>query len=287
MIDKVELTNELFDNLDIENVVYAEYASGGAMGNSGGLMIYYASNGSLMLYETNVAMNPSLYKKATDILSGRCFNLPNFEERTGPDVFDYHYGGFGNAVFLNAHYLLGRTTDALLLIKGNNKYKIWCSVQGVFESVIHSLEKRTGKRFGITDTLDLRSIYQEENRKREEQRKERKEAREARDKALGSHIETVKAKYGEKFRHLIEIINKHDPIELIAIGCPEDEYVPEARTIIVQLKEGQTVAEIQTIVHAEFQHWFGMDLAGSKKNYHELAKDIFNWINKVGLADNK
>ena len=36
---------------------------------------------------------------------------------------------------------------------------------------------------------------------------------------------------------IIEILNEWDPIELIAIGCPDDEYEPEAKAILAEMEK--------------------------------------------------
>ncbi|WP_420378768.1 hypothetical protein [Gilvibacter sp.] len=283
MKNRIELTNQILDNLVVKDIVYAEYASGGAMGNAGGMIIYYAAAGKIIRYETSVFSDSELYSKAADLISGHCFNLPNFGNSTGSEIFEYHDGGFGNSVFLNAHYLLGRTHESLLFYKKNEQYEVCCSVQGVFEALMRSLEKRNGQGFGISDKLDLKRYYQKKRQNYDAEQKRRREAREAREKALESDLRTVVARFGDKLKELIKIINRHDPMDLIAIGCPSDEYLPEARTLIVQLDERQTEREIQTLVHNEFKHWFSSESAGSIEKYHGLAKDIHHWLQQGGL----
>jgi hypothetical protein len=87
----------------------------------------------------------------------------------------------------------------------------------------------------------------------------------------------VKADYGDRFKELRSIINEYDPIGLIDIGAPSDEYDPEVKTIIVQLKNEMTKQEVHELVYQEFQRWFGM---GEREDYEELAAAIFEWLKK-------
>lgn len=58
-------------------------------------------------------------------------------------------------------------------------------------------------------------------------------------------LNEVKQSQADIFFSVREIINKHDPADLIVIGAPEDEYNPEVKTIVYQLKNDQTIDQIQ------------------------------------------
>jgi hypothetical protein len=86
--------------------------------------------------------------------------------------------------------------------------------------------------------------------------------------------------FKSRFFELEEIINKHDPVMLIALGCPRNEYDPEVKTIIVQLDSINTVGDIQDLVYKEFHRWFGdMPVIDKKESFQELAEDIYKWKN--------
>jgi hypothetical protein len=94
--------------------------------------------------------------------------------------------------------------------------------------------------------------------------------------------DSVKKTYGDKFNDLRTIINKHDPIGLIANGAPDDEYEPEVKTIIVQLDNKTTEQQIHDLVYQEFIRWFDDEsTAGQNDSYKDLAKDIFVWTKKT------
>lgn len=71
-----------------------------------------------------------------------------------------------------------------------------------------------------------------------------------------------------------EILIKHDPIGLVSLGAPNDEYSPESQMIAPQLRTNMSESDIVDIVHAEFVKWFYKKLAGDREQYMEIATDI-------------
>lgn len=66
-----------------------------------------------------------------------------------------------------------------------------------------------------------------------------------------------------------------DPVNLIAIGAPKDEYDPEVGTILPRLKEATSPEDVTKIIHEEFTKWFGED-AGPIEAYADVAEQIWN-----------
>lgn len=92
-------------------------------------------------------------------------------------------------------------------------------------------------------------------------------------------IDSVKTSYGDRFLKLRTIINQHDPIGLLDIGAPEDEYESEVKTILVQLDYDMTEQQVHNLIYQEFLRWFGDEsTAGPKEAYKDLATDIYNWM---------
>ena len=277
-----ELTAEIFESMEMHKVLYAEYAEGGAMGNTGGLIISVIENHETVYYETNLFDNRELYIAASwDIRSKSNYRF--LDDYSTPIIFDYHYGGFGNHVYLNISYFVGRTSISLLFEKEKTLYEILCSNPGVFQSIISSIEHKTGLSFDKNKSIKLRESYTLEISRRDYNWRKKVNEMKARDKSMGRDMESILKKYGVRFSELLHIFNKHDPQELIKIGCPTDEYSPEARSIIVQLDKNQTVQEIQTIIYSEFVRFFSKASAGPKNNYKKLAEDIHQWIKHGGL----
>ncbi|KAB2810012.1 hypothetical protein [Phaeocystidibacter luteus] len=94
---------------------------------------------------------------------------------------------------------------------------------------------------------------------------------------------TVRNQYCEKFDELLAILIKHDPLGLIALGAPEDEYDPEVRTIIVQLEKQMNRTEIGTLTQDEYLRWF--DDAGllSQSLLEKITNDVYIWLNDESL----
>ena len=72
-----------------------------------------------------------------------------------------------------------------------------------------------------------------------------------------------------------ECLFEHDPIGLAAIGCPSDEYVAEAQSIVIRLPEASDVEGMLDLVHGEFVRWFGSSTAGPRTNYTSVARAIW------------
>lgn len=72
-----------------------------------------------------------------------------------------------------------------------------------------------------------------------------------------------------------EALKAADPIGLLALGAPEDEYDPEVGTILPRLQDAASPERVQEILHEEFIHWFGADVAGPVHAYRAPAAAIW------------
>ncbi|WP_298510052.1 hypothetical protein [uncultured Kordia sp.] len=107
------------------------------------------------------------------------------------------------------------------------------------------------------------------------------------DSLFSLNLDSIKHHYGKKFTELRTIINRHDPINLLATGVPSDEYEPEVKTIIVQLEKEMTKEQIHDLIYQEFLRWFENDsVIGKKDSYKKLASAIDRW-NKTGFYINE
>jgi hypothetical protein len=80
-------------------------------------------------------------------------------------------------------------------------------------------------------------------------------------------------------------IDTADPICLLEFGAPSDEYDPEVGTIVPRVAKAVDSAEVQRIVHEQFQNWFGPDTAGSIANYEATAREIWQAVLAFRQAD--
>ncbi len=69
-------------------------------------------------------------------------------------------------------------------------------------------------------------------------------------------------------------VNAADPITLLRIGAPDDEYDPEIDEITHRLPECRTQAQTRATVHRVFVKWFGAGVAGPRGDYRKLATTL-------------
>ncbi|GAA4801795.1 hypothetical protein [Litoribaculum gwangyangense] len=272
-----ELTEEILNKFIMDNIIYVEYAEGGAMGNTGGLIIYIIENDDSVHYETNVYNNAELYKKARLKIERQSNGLFNRNHKY-PIIFDYHYGGFGNHTFLNINFNIGRTEDSLLFKKGNDSFEVRSSNKGVFEHIVGSIKQKANEKFIKDINTQLVALGINKIESLSEWMERKADELEASFKALNDDSDFLIEKNDNKLKKLNDMIDKHDPMGLIKIINIKDQYQSEAEIIISQLKENQTIEDVQAIVYQEFKTIYGSKLAGSKNKYFELARDIQRWI---------
>jgi hypothetical protein len=70
-------------------------------------------------------------------------------------------------------------------------------------------------------------------------------------------------------------INEADPIRLLDIGAPADEYSPEIGTILPRLAGVQGVRGVTNVLHEEFVRWFDQGIAGPSEAYEAPARRIW------------
>jgi hypothetical protein len=88
---------------------------------------------------------------------------------------------------------------------------------------------------------------------------------------------TLRLRYLNLHRGLSELLYRHDPIGLAAIGAPKDEYGSEVSTIIPKLKDATGPDDVCHKVHGEFLRWFGDEqTAGPESAYKAIACEIWD-----------
>ena|SRR5687767_1481704 len=73
-------------------------------------------------------------------------------------------------------------------------------------------------------------------------------------------------------------IDAADPIGLLEIGAPNDEYDPEVETIVPRVAKAADEVEVHQIVHDEFVRWFGEGTAGPIAAYEAAARAIWQSV---------
>ena len=70
-------------------------------------------------------------------------------------------------------------------------------------------------------------------------------------------------------------IAKADPVKLLALGAPGDEYQQEVDGILRRLPNVASQDDVRAAIHEEFESRFGADLAGIPEMYDEPAAAIW------------
>jgi hypothetical protein len=68
------------------------------------------------------------------------------------------------------------------------------------------------------------------------------------------------------------VIDKHDPMGLLALGCPDDEYIPEVKRLAPQIKKDMTEQELSTLIYDVFVEMFEMQI--DKALCDKMAQEI-------------
>lgn len=142
-----QLTPSIVNSIYADKIIYAEVTPNGAMGNSGGVIIYtiQGSNKELIRYETNIYDDQETYLLADAKL---CKHLDKENENNGKEdlYFDYYYGGMGNNVFINKKANLSIQDNYLVYQKDGLEFQIYSSVRGVFNVVVTQLNEKKNSR---------------------------------------------------------------------------------------------------------------------------------------------
>jgi hypothetical protein len=82
-------------------------------------------------------------------------------------------------------------------------------------------------------------------------------------------------KNSELLDKITKIVNRHDPLGLLASGAPKDEYSSEIGDIARLLYKERTERDkLGVKIHKIFIKSFGENIIGEKKKYEEIAKKI-------------
>jgi hypothetical protein len=87
-------------------------------------------------------------------------------------------------------------------------------------------------------------------------------------------------KYNRDYKALIagitKVVNANDPIDLIAMGAPVDEYSSEVASIAMLGAKDVTEQEMSAAIYVLFCKMFDEKTAGGKEKYAKIAHELFN-----------
>ncbi|HEY3415127.1 MAG TPA: hypothetical protein VGM51_19000 [Armatimonadota bacterium] len=87
-----------------------------------------------------------------------------------------------------------------------------------------------------------------------------------------------KADYADLLFAVNDILRLRDPVGLIEMGAPADEYAPEAESIVARMREMASEDDVWRIVTEEFVRWFGADTWVSAEALQLASGDVWTCI---------
>jgi len=123
-----KLTDEILKELDFSKVIYGDQSRTGAMGFAG----------HVLLYVFDCKMTPYLVTFYDDEVG---YNLAREYVAKNIEFFDHYGGGMGNSVLFkkDSPITIDREKECLIYEKDGKKYRINCSVLGVFNTISNKM----------------------------------------------------------------------------------------------------------------------------------------------------
>jgi hypothetical protein len=86
----------------------------------------------------------------------------------------------------------------------------------------------------------------------------------------------LRSRYGPLYDELFRVLLEEDPMGLIEIGAPKDEYTPEVATILPRLENCHSKVDVRQVAYEEFVYWFSDD--GPIERYDRIAERIWELL---------
>lgn len=130
----------VLNNIDLDEIIYAEITQPGGMGNAGGIILYAHQGGTeqLICYETNI------YDREETYVVGEKLLYKEINSLDGSEYFDLYTGGMGNQIVVNKKANLEITDHYFVYTRGEVQYQIVSSVQIIFNTVVFAMKKNKG-----------------------------------------------------------------------------------------------------------------------------------------------
>jgi uncharacterized protein YigA (DUF484 family) len=85
----------------------------------------------------------------------------------------------------------------------------------------------------------------------------------------------LKPNHEAAFASVSAALRAADPVGLIAMGVPDNEYAPGVDTILPRLRDASGVDQVLRIVHEELARGLGPDAARLAENYADAAQRVW------------
>ena len=91
----------------------------------------------------------------------------------------------------------------------------------------------------------------------------------------GKQNRTMRDAYQRQLLVVREILNRHDPMGLVEIGCPDDEYDPEIAGVLRAVKEATDRNNFERRITEVFANQFDQASAHSFVGWGVLADELW------------
>lgn len=86
------------------------------------------------------------------------------------------------------------------------------------------------------------------------------------------------ARYGNLLNEVAAIMFRHDTEGLARMGCPTDEYMPEARRVLLKLEETADANQMKQLVKTVFEEMFDEALDATNEQLIALADELWKHV---------
>jgi hypothetical protein len=83
------------------------------------------------------------------------------------------------------------------------------------------------------------------------------------------------SRHGSRYRAILDLLVRLDPVGLAVESPLPDEYFPEAALIAERFDQVRTVGELRRLVHDVFVEMMGPEWAGDEARYDAAARAIW------------
>lgn len=91
----------------------------------------------------------------------------------------------------------------------------------------------------------------------------------------------LRERYGNLLDEVAAIMFRHDTEGLAKFGCPDDEYMPEARRVLQQLETVKSADDMRKLVSRVFAEMFDEALDATNEQLIGLADELHAHVTSV------
>jgi len=85
----------------------------------------------------------------------------------------------------------------------------------------------------------------------------------------------LRERHGNLLNEVAAIMYRHDTEGLAKFGCPDDEYMPEARRVLQELETVKNAEDMRGLVCRVFAEMFDEALDASNEQLRALADEVY------------